>query len=147
MWRLQARTKQVCIFDQYPLPRIEDIFTAIAGGKKFTKIDLSQAYLPLTLAEESRKYTTINASRGLYQFSRMPFGVASATAVFQRTIENILRGLPLTVVRVDDIFVTGTDDVDHLYNVEQVVSRLEEAGLKAKRPKCQFFLPEVVYMG
>ena len=70
----------------------------------------------------------------------MPFGVASATAVFQRTIENILRGLPLTVVRVDDILVTGTDDVDHLYNVEQVLSRLEETGLKAKRPKCQFFL-------
>ena len=40
---------------------------------------------------------------------------------------------------MDDILVTGTDDVDHLYNVEQVLSRLEETGLKAKRPKGQFF--------
>ena len=138
---------KVCLVDQYPLPRIEDMFASMAGGKRFTKIDLRQAYLQLTLAQESRKYTTINTTRGLYQFKRMPFGVASATAIFQRTIENILRGLPCTVVRVDDILVTGTDDKDHLYNVEQVLLRLERAGLKAKKAKCQFFLPEVIYMG
>ena len=69
-----------CVVDQYPMPRIEDTFAQLAGCKKFTKIDLSQAYLQLTLNEESRKFTTVNTSRGLYQFRRMPFGVASASA-------------------------------------------------------------------
>ena len=46
---------KVCLVDQYPLPRIEDMFTSMVGVKRFTKIDLSQAYLQLTLAEESRE--------------------------------------------------------------------------------------------
>lgn len=32
--------------DSYPLPRIEDIFASMAGGQTFSKLDLSQAYIP-----------------------------------------------------------------------------------------------------
>ena len=67
--------------------------------------DLSQAYLQLTLNEESRKFTTVNTLRGLFQFRRMPFSVASASAIFQRTIESVVRGGPRMVVRADDILV------------------------------------------
>ena len=123
------------------------MFPVMAGGRKFTKIDLTQAYLQLTLAEESREYTTINTPKGLFQFKRLPFGVASATAIFQRTIEGILKGMPFTVVRVDDILVSGMDDMDHLQNVHEILQRLERAGLRAKREKCDFFMPEVIYMG
>ena len=87
------------------MPRIEDTFAQLAGCKKFTKIHLSQAYLKLTLNEESRKFTTVNTSRGLYQFRRMPFGVALASAIFQRTIESVVRGVPHMVMRADDILV------------------------------------------
>ena len=123
---------QVCIVDQYPLPRIEDMFAMLAGGQKFTKINLTQAYDQLTLDEKSRPYTTINTSKGLYQFKRMPFGVASATAIFQRTIETVLKGVPYTVVRVDDILVTGRDDDEHLQNLDSVLQCLCQAGLRAK---------------
>ena len=61
----------------------------------------------------------------------MPFGVASATAIFQRTIETVLKGVPFTVVRVDDILVSGRDDDDHLRNLEEVLLRLLKAGLRA----------------
>ena len=46
--------------DQYPLPKPEELFTTLAGGKKFAKLDMSQAYQQLLLDEESTKYVTIN---------------------------------------------------------------------------------------
>ena len=75
----------------YPLPRIEDLFASLPGGKVFSKLDLSHAYQQLKLDEESQKYCTINTSKGLYQFKRLLFGIASAPAIFQRTMENLLR--------------------------------------------------------
>ena len=64
--------------DQYPLPVPEAMFATLAGGKNFTTLDLSQAYQQLELEEESRKYLAINTHRGLYQYTRLPYGVASA---------------------------------------------------------------------
>ena len=31
-------------FDQYPLPKSDDLFATLAGGKQFSTLDLSQAY-------------------------------------------------------------------------------------------------------
>ena len=61
--------------DQYPLPKPEDIFTTLSGGKKFTTLNLSHAYNQLLLDEESQKYVTFNTHKSLYQFSRLPFRI------------------------------------------------------------------------
>ena len=62
--------------DQYPLPKPENLFATLAGGKKFTKLDLSQAYQQLELDDPSKLLVTINTHRGLYRYNRLPFGVA-----------------------------------------------------------------------
>ena len=41
--------------DKYPLPRIEDIFAKMAGGKRFIKIDLKNAYLQMEVEEDSQQ--------------------------------------------------------------------------------------------
>ena len=80
--------------DQYSLPKVEDLLATLAGGKKFTKLDLTQAYLQLALHPESKKYCTINTHRGLYQYNRLPLGIASAPAQFQKVMDMILQGVP-----------------------------------------------------
>ena len=40
---------QALKMDQYPLPKLEELFATLAGGQKFSKIDLSQAYQQLIL--------------------------------------------------------------------------------------------------
>ena len=80
--------------DQYPLPKPEELFATLANGEQFTKLDLSQAYLQLPLDESSMPYVTINTHQGLYQYTRLPFGIASAPAIFQRLMETILQGIP-----------------------------------------------------
>lgn len=126
--------------EQYPVPRVEDLFTALSGGKQFSKLDTS-------LDEESKKYVTVNTHRGIFKYNRLPFGVTSVPDIFRRTMEGLLKGIPLVVVYLDDILVSGEDEADHLKNLAEVLSRLEEAGLLLKRSKCAFMQKEVEYLG
>ena len=87
----------------YPLPWIEDLFASLSGGISFSKIDLAHAYQQLRLDSESKKLSTINTQRGLFQYNRLPFGIASAPSIFQQTMESILQGLPHVAIYIDDI--------------------------------------------
>ncbi|XP_018497443.1 uncharacterized protein LOC108865167 [Galendromus occidentalis] len=63
----------------YPLPNMEEIMSRFSGNRIFTQLDLADAYLQLPLTAESRKLTTINTHRGLYQYNRLVFGLKTAT--------------------------------------------------------------------
>lgn len=138
---------QVSKLDNYPIPKTEDLLATLGGGEKFTKLDMSQAYQQMTLDEESRKFTTINTHKGLFQYNRLPCGISSAPGIFQRTMENLLQDIPHVIVRMDDIHISGKDDNDHLSNLEAVLKRLSAAGLRLRHEKCFFMVPEVTYCG
>ena len=138
---------QVSHLEQYPLPTLEDISAKLAGGKKFSTLDMSHAYQQLLLDESSSQYVTINTHRGLFSYTRLPYGVSSAPAIFQRTIESILCDTPGVAVYMDDIILTGANDVEHLETLDTVLTKLEQAGLRLKRAKCTFLAEEVVYLG
>lgn len=63
--------------DHYPLPQPEEMFTAIWGDKVFCVIDLSSAYQEMVLCKESRHIPTVNMHKELYQYNRLPYGIAS----------------------------------------------------------------------
>ena len=113
----------------------------------FSKLDLSHAYQQVLLDDGSQKYVTINTHKGLYRYNRLPFGIASAPAIFQQTMEKILQGLPGVTVYIDDILVTGRDDQEHLEALEKVMERLQRYGLRLKRGKCSFMQSSVEYLG
>lgn len=89
---------------------MNELFTKLNGGQTFSKLDLSQAYNQIVLDKDSRKYVTINTHQGLYRYTRLPFGIASAPAIFQRTMDTILQGLNKVGYILDDILVTGAND-------------------------------------
>ena len=133
--------------DQYPLPKPDNIFATLSEGKWFSKIDLKHAYQQLELAESCRPYVTINTRRGLYQYTRLPFGVASAPALFQKVMDTVLQGLPKVICYLDDILISGSTQQEHLDNLRQVLQRLEQYGIRARRSKCAFMCEAVEYLG
>ena len=133
--------------DQYPLPNPNDLFASLAGGQSFSKVDLSEAYLQISLTEESRACVTINTHQGLYRYTRLPFGVSAAPAIFQRTMDTILQGVPHTVCYLDDILVTGSTQQEHLENLDEVLKRLRDQGARVKKSKCAFLQKSVEFLG
>ena len=71
------------------MPRVE-LFANLSGGYHFFKLYLSNAYLELPLDEESKQYVTVNTYKGIFQYNRLPFGVASVPAIFQRYMDTLL---------------------------------------------------------
>ena len=133
--------------EQYTLPRVEDMLATLEQGNTFSKIDLRQAYLQLPLEDNSKLLTTINTHKGLYVYNRLVFGITSSPAIWQRTMDKILQGLPGVQCNQDDMIITGRTDEEHLTNLRNVLSRLQEYGLKANASKCSFFRKEVVFCG
>ena len=136
----------LCI-DQYPLPKPSDLMSCLTGGQKFSKLDLSAAYQQVTLDEASSKMVVVNTHQGLYQYTRLPFGVASAPAIFQKTMDGILQGIPFCICYLDDILVTGRSDEEHVRNLRTVLQRLQEHGVRLRQDKCTFFQESVEYLG
>ena len=83
--------------DNYPLPQIEDIFAELQVEKLFSKLDLSQAYQQLPLDPDSKKFTTINTHKSLFQFERLPFGISTATSIFNVSCRTSSRAFQTSV--------------------------------------------------
>ena len=106
-----------------------------------------KAYLQLPLDEASKPYVAINTHKGLYTCTRLPFGVASAPAIFQKLMDTVLQGIPGVVCYIDDILISGADEETHLRTLGQVFARLEKHGFKLKQEKCGFLLRSIEYLG
>ena len=138
---------QASCLDRYPIPKGEDLFAGLHGGKNFTKLDMSQAYQQILLDEDSKQLLVVNTHRGLFRYNRLPFGISSAPGIFQRTMETLLQDIPHVVVYIDDILITGPTEEAHLNTLDKVLDRLETAGLRLKKSKCILMAPSVEYLG
>ena len=90
---------------------------------------------------------TVNTHKGLFRYRRLPFGITSAPALFQRAIDQILSGLHGVQCYLDDILCTGADDEQHLCNMDATLQRLKEYRLSVRKEKCDFFQSSVEYLG
>ena len=87
-------------------------------------------------------YVVINTHKGLFRYTRLPFGISSAPGIFQRVMENILQGISNVTVYLDDILLSSATESEHMQLVDQVLECLQKAGLHARKEKCQFLFPQ-----
>ena len=133
--------------NQHPIPNPTDLLSELSGGSVFSKLDRSQAYAQLPLDEQSQSYCVICTHKRLFAFTRLPFGVSSAPSIFQKTIEQILSGIPGVVLYFDDILISGESQQDHDDRLRTVLQRFQQAGLRLSREKCAVSQQQVSYLG
>lgn len=75
------------------------------------------------------------------------YGVASAPAIFQREISQILQGIPGVSVFLDDVKITGPNDETHLCRLREVLKRFHEHNMRVNVSKCEFFANSIEYCG
>ena len=142
------RLNAVTVKDSYPLSRIDDTLDALSGPRYFTTLDLAAGYWQVPVAEEDKKKTAFVTQKDLWQFNKMPFGLANAPATFQRMMEVVLAGLQWSecLIYLDDVIVFSSSFDMHMQRLGLVFERLEKANLKLKPSECQFVQSEVCYL-
>ena len=136
-------SKIVC--DSYPLPLMRDISQKLHGSKIFTKIDLKKAYWNIPL--ENKHKSTLVTPFGAYFFNRLPFGIASAPASYQKAMDTIFHGIPDLFIYMDDLLIFSKSQSEHEQTVEQVLRKLHDNGMAISLNKCVWQAPEVEYLG
>jgi hypothetical protein len=132
------RLNLVTKMDRHPLPLIQDIFDQLGGAAIFTTLDLKQGYHQLPVAPESVEKTAFACHAGIFEWVRMPMGVACGPPVFQREMQRTLAGLlgVCALVYLDDLIIYSKDMSSHLTHRTEVFARLRGADLTLKREKC-----------
>ncbi len=115
----------------------------------FSCLDLSSGFFQIPLHKDSVKKTAFSTPFGLFAWKRMPQGLTSSPATFQRAMAACLSGLTGTqaCVYLDDIIVMGKDFGSHLESLREVFKRLKTDGFSLKLKKCHFFQEEATYLG
>ena len=135
--------------DAYPMPRIQDILDQLRGSTIYTRLDMNSGFHQLPVAEDIVPVTAFVTHSGLYEWTRMPFGLKTAPAVFQRCMQDTLRGAlgRFAMVYLDDVIVHSTSPGEHEEHVRTVLTLLQNKGFTLKATKCAFSLSEVDILG
>ena len=133
---------KVTIRNQYPLPRIDDLFDQLQGAKVFSKIDLRSGYHQLKVRREDVPKTAFKTRYGHYEFLVMPFGLTNAPAAFMDLMNRVFGPYldKFVIVFIDDILVYSSSKEEHAEHLWIVLQTLREHQLYAKFNKCQFWL-------
>lgn len=133
--------------DRYPVPNIQDFTSNLLNKNVFSKIDLVRAFHHIPISPEDASKTAIITPFGLFEFTRMPFGLRNAAQTFQRFVDEMTRGLDNVYAYLDDILIASPDATLHKVHLQQLFERLAKYGVTINPSKCEFYKTSLSYLG
>ena len=137
------------ISDRYNMPEIDYVISQLKGQNFFSTLDLASGFHQIKMKDSDIEKTAFSINNGKYEFTRMPFGLKNAPAIFQRAIDDVLREYigKICYVYIDDVIVFGKTLEEAVYNLELVLNALNKAGLKVQLDKSEFLKKEIEFLG
>ena len=132
------KLNKITVFDAEPMPSVEDIYGRLSSAQYFSKLDFCKGYWQIPMAYEDHQKTAFSTPIGLYQFIWMPFGLQNAFATYSRMMRRVLEGMQQTDNFVDDVLSFTDGWSQQLQELQELFSRVREAGLTVKPSKCYF---------
>src|ERR1044072_5132347 len=126
-----------------------DLYDQLAGSSVFSKLDLRLGYHQIRVRDEDIPKTTFITRYGSYEYTVMSFGLTNAPATFSRLMNYIFMEYldKFVVVYLDDILVYSKNEEEHAEHLRLILEKLREHKLYDKYYKCEFWLPEITYLG
>ena len=140
------RLNQAVRREHYGLPSLEDIAPHLQGSTVFSKLDAASGFWQVPLASSSQLLTTFITPFGRYAFTRLPFGICSASEIFQRKMSDILSNLEGVEVIIDDVLVHGTEET-HDKRLHAAQQAMKKAGIRLNDKKCELRKSSLTYFG
>jgi len=142
------RINKQMVADRTKVTPMRELLQKFCGAKYITSLDLSSAFLQIPL-ERSRQWTAFQFESNVYRFTTVPYGFKNCLAAFIRALEMVLRecGLNNLVMYVDDLLIHSSTFAEHLHHIDLVLDRLPSAGFTVNATKCQFYKPEIKFLG
>jgi len=103
-------------------------------------------FKPMT--DKAKERSAFCTRRGLYQFSRMSFGLCNSPATLCRLMHRFLGDYlwQMCFFYVDDIILFGSTQRELLQRFNLFLNRLRDVGLKVKLSKCSLFQTQVAFL-
>ena len=134
--------------DSYPMRRIDDTLDRIGKAKFLSAVDLSKGYLQVKLKESSIPKTAFVTPFGLFEYTRMCFGLKNSGRTFQRLMDRLLRDCQdFAIPYIDDVVVFSDSWEEHVEHLRKVFTKISQANLTIKPGKCQFARKCIRYLG
>lgn len=135
--------------DSYPMPRLDETIDRQTGTHWFTALDAKSAYWTVEVNKGDRQKTAFTDGYRLFQFKRMPFGLATAPSTFQRAINAVLHPVlgRHTLAFLDDVVVASRNFDEHLQHLDETMGLLAKAGFRLNLKKCKFAVRTFKFLG
>ncbi|MBW0530309.1 hypothetical protein O181_070024 [Austropuccinia psidii MF-1] len=136
--------------ERYPIPRIPHALDRLAKAKYITKMDFVKRFHQNGVKPNSIKLLRIICHMGIYEYTRMPFGIKNAEAHFRRMMDTIFQEEILEgwmVVYIYDIIIYSETGEDHMQYIDRVLSKCIPMHLKISLKKCNFGQQELLALG
>ncbi|AEL30041.1 polymerase polyprotein [Dahlia common mosaic virus] len=142
------KLNEVTIGDSHNLPNMQELITLLRGKTIFSSFDCKSGFWQVFLDQESQKLTAFTCPQGHFQWRVVPFGLKQAPSIFQRHMQNALRGLEeFCLVYVDDIIVFSDKEEEHYTHVLKVLKRIESLGIILSKKKTNLFKEKINFLG